>query len=199
VVFAIRPPGRSSRIDHGGNYAPSNGFSLCGPLGRLFRELWVRRIGSGVPHSLTGRVERYGTTGCRRRGYRCTIRRHGFPGAGISDPDGRCERSGFVRRSLTNSTGAFAPLMRRRRRRRPNDMARQARGLWARLRTAWLERRIAPGRRAPSPTTNGSVGRNFLRRSSSQDDQGSATQAAQKGNRGCSAPSHDRCMKRTSG
>jgi hypothetical protein len=52
--------------------------------------------------------------------------------------------------------------------RRPNDMARQARGLWARLRTAWLERRIAPGRKAPSQAANSSVGRNFPRRSSSQ-------------------------------
>ena len=33
------------------------GFSLSGRLGRLFRELWVCRIGSGVPHSLAGRVE----------------------------------------------------------------------------------------------------------------------------------------------
>jgi hypothetical protein len=95
-----------------------------------------------------------------------------------------------VRHSLTISTGASAAEERscctitsrqRRRPRWPNDTARQAGGLWAQLRMAWLARRTAPGQKAAFQATNGTtVGRNCSRRSSSQDDQGSATQAAQR-------------------
>ena len=79
-----------------------------------------------------------------------------------------------MRRSLTISTGASAAeegscctiaSRQPRRLRRTNDMARQARGLWAQLRVAWLERRIAPGQVAPLKAANGTtVGRNFPRR-----------------------------------
>ena len=81
-----------------------------------------------------------------------------------------------MRRSLTIPIGTSAAeerscctiASRQRRRLRPrrtNDMARPARGLWAQLRMAWLERRIAPGQMAPLKAANGTtVGRNFPRR-----------------------------------
>jgi hypothetical protein len=94
-----------------------------------------------------------------------------------------------VRHSLTISNGASAAEERscctitsrqRRRPHWPNDTVRQAGGLWAQLRMAWLARRTAPGQMAPIQAANcTTVGRNFPRRSSSQDDQGSATQAVQ--------------------
>jgi hypothetical protein len=77
-----------------------------------------------------------------------------------------------VRRSLTISSSAAAAeraivlhdRIEAARPRRPNARARQARGLWTRLRTAWLSRR------------------NFPRRPSSQDDQDAADAGRRKGN-----------------
>jgi hypothetical protein len=93
-----------------------------------------------------------------------------------------------VRRSLTIDGASSAEerscctiaSRQRRRPRWPSDVARQARGLWAQLRMAWLERRVAPGQKAPFQDEWHHGRPQLPRHSSPQVDQGSATQAAQR-------------------